>query len=162
MRLAWAVTIHKGQGKTFDKVIIDIGTGTFTHGQVYVALSRCTSLQGIILKKPIEKRHIWMDWNVVKFLTKFQYNLSEQKLSFQEKVELIKNAIHSKSNLLITYLKSSDEKSTRVITPKSVGTMEYQGRTYTGMAGYCFKRKEDRVFRVDRILELKIEEKSLS
>jgi len=159
LRLAWAVTIHKGQGKTFEKVIIDIGTGTFAHGQVYVALSRCTNLQGIILKKPIEKRHIWMDWKVVKFLTQFQYHLSEQKLSFNEKIELIKKAIHSQSNLSITYLKSSDEKSKRVIAPQSVGMMEYQGKTYTGVAGYCFKRKDDRVFRVDRILELNILEK---
>ncbi len=71
LRLAWAVTIHKGQGKTFEKIIIDIGKGTFANGQTYVALSRCTSLQGIVLKKPIEKRHIWVDWKVIKFLTKY-------------------------------------------------------------------------------------------
>ena len=65
--------IHKGQGKTFDKIIIDIGRGTFAHGQMYVALSRCTSLEGIILKKPIKKSNIFMDWNIVKFMTKYQY-----------------------------------------------------------------------------------------
>jgi len=47
LMLAWAVTIHKGQGKTFDRVIIDIGKGIFAHGQMYVALSRCTTLGGI-------------------------------------------------------------------------------------------------------------------
>jgi len=67
VRLAWAVTIHKSQGKTFDKVIIDIGRGSFAHGQVYVALSRCTSFEGITLKKPIEKRHIWMDYKINQF-----------------------------------------------------------------------------------------------
>ena len=56
--LAWAVTIHKSQGKTFDKVIIDIGRGAFAHGQVYVALSRCTCLDGIILKSR-SKRNIY-------------------------------------------------------------------------------------------------------
>jgi hypothetical protein len=47
--------IHQGIKKTFDKVIIDMGRGAFAHGQTYVALSRCTSLQGIVLKKPIAK-----------------------------------------------------------------------------------------------------------
>ena len=61
LMLAWAVTIHKSQGKTFERVLIDIGKGTFAHGQMYVALSRCTSLEGIVLKQPILKRHIWMD-----------------------------------------------------------------------------------------------------
>ncbi len=67
VRLAWAVTIHKSQGKTFDKVIIDIGNGAFAHGQVYVALSRCRSLEGITLKKHIQKRHIWMDKKIVQY-----------------------------------------------------------------------------------------------
>ena len=68
MKLAWAITIHKSQGKTFDRVIIDIGTGTFAHGQMYVALSRCVSLEGISLKKPIKKSHILMDWKIQKFM----------------------------------------------------------------------------------------------
>ena len=158
LRLAWAVTIHKGQGKTFEKIIVDIGKGTFTHGQAYVALSRCTSLQGIVLKKPIEKNHIWMDWRVVKFLTQFQYNISRKRLSLDEKIEIIKNAISSGSKVNIIYLKSNDEKSKRVIIPKMVGAMEWLGKSYIGVKGYCFKRKEDRVFKVDRILELNIEE----
>jgi len=69
VRLAWAVTIHKSQGKTFDKVIIDIGRGTFAHGQIYVALSRCTTFQGISLKKPIQKRHIWMDYKISNYFS---------------------------------------------------------------------------------------------
>ena len=46
LKLAWAVTIHKSQGQTFESVIIDVGWGTFSHGQMYVALSRCTTLGG--------------------------------------------------------------------------------------------------------------------
>jgi len=68
LRLAWAVTIHKSQGKTFDKVIVDIGNGAFTHGQTYVALSRCTNFEGLILKKPILQRHILLDDDVVQFM----------------------------------------------------------------------------------------------
>jgi ATP-dependent exoDNAse (exonuclease V) alpha subunit len=69
LRLAWAITIHKSQGKTFHKVILDVGYGTFAHGQMYVALSRCTDLEGIVLRTPIIKRHIILDKRVVDFLS---------------------------------------------------------------------------------------------
>lgn len=72
LRLAWAVTIHKAQGKTFAKVVIDIGRGTFSHGQVYVALSRCVSLEGIVLKTPVMRQHILMDGRVKLFLDNFK------------------------------------------------------------------------------------------
>lgn len=67
LKLAWAITIHKSQGKTFDKVIIDLGRGAFEHGQTYVALSRCRTLEGIILKQPIRQRDILTDDQVVEF-----------------------------------------------------------------------------------------------
>ncbi len=154
IKLAWAVTIHKSQGKTFNKVIIDIGKGAFTHGQTYVALSRCTSLDGIVLKKPIEKKHIFMDWKVVNFLTKYQYEISDKKRPLDEKVEIIKKAIKNKSKLRIVYLKSNDEKSRRIIKPFNVGEKEYMGRSYVGVEGYCFEKKDNRIFRVDKILEI--------
>ncbi len=68
LRLAWAVTIHKSQGKTFSKVILDIGQGAFAHGQTYVALSRCTSLEGIVLKRPIQQTDIIVDPRVIQFM----------------------------------------------------------------------------------------------
>ncbi len=65
--LAWAITIHKSQGKTFDNVIIDLGRQAFAHGQVYVALSRCTTLEGITLRRPVRKEDIIFDKRVVEF-----------------------------------------------------------------------------------------------
>ncbi len=71
LRLAWAITIHKSQGKTFDDVIIDLGWGAFAHGQVYVALSRCSSLKGVVLKRPVRLSDIIFDQDVYKFREKF-------------------------------------------------------------------------------------------
>jgi len=160
LMLAWAVTIHKSQGKTFDKVIIDFGRGTFAHGQAYVALSRCTSLEGIVLVKPVLKTHILMDYHVIRFLTKYQYDKAEESQSIDDKLDVIKRAIQNKTPLRITYLKPDDEKSRRVIIPKEVGEMEYNGKTYMGIRAYCLTRKQDRTFRVDRILEMEADSPS--
>ena len=67
LKLAWAVTIHKSQGLTFDKVIIDAGKA-FTYGQVYVALSRCRKLHGIVLVSPITSKIIKTDPIVTEYM----------------------------------------------------------------------------------------------
>ncbi|MGH1419618.1 MAG: ATP-dependent DNA helicase [Hyphomicrobiaceae bacterium] len=61
LRLAWALTIHKSQGLSLDRVYIDLGRGTFAHGQAYVALSRCRSLEGLALARPLRPRDILFD-----------------------------------------------------------------------------------------------------
>ena len=154
LRLAWAVTIHKSQGKTFDRVVIDIGRGAFAHGQVYVALSRCTSFEGIVLKTPIRKSHIWMDWRIVHFLTRFQYKKAEEALPVSDRRALVLEAIRAGRELEIVYLKPDDTKSRRRIRPESVEMMEYHGKTFEGVRAYCHKRGECRTFRLDRMLEV--------
>lgn len=74
IRLAWAITIHKSQGLTFQKAIVDAGQ-SFAPGQVYVALSRCTSLQGIVLQSPITYKQINTDPQVVEYSRHLQNEL---------------------------------------------------------------------------------------
>lgn len=71
IRLAWAITIHKSQGLTFQRVNIDFGTGTFAGGQAYVALSRCTSLEGMTLKRPVSRADVFVRPEIVNFASHF-------------------------------------------------------------------------------------------
>jgi ATP-dependent exoDNAse (exonuclease V) alpha subunit len=68
LRLAWAVTIHKAQGKTLDAAVIDLGPRAFAPGQTYVAFSRLTSLDGLYLKRPLSPSDIIVDEDVVRFM----------------------------------------------------------------------------------------------
>ena len=72
IRLAWAITVHKSQGLTFSQVAIDFGGGgAFAGGQTYVALSRCTSLEGITLKEPIRQSDVFVRAEVVQFASRY-------------------------------------------------------------------------------------------
>lgn len=71
IRLAWAITIHKSQGLTFSRVVIDFTGGVFAGGQAYVALSRCTSLEGIQLKKPVSRADVFVRPEIIGFAERF-------------------------------------------------------------------------------------------
>lgn len=67
LMLAWAVTIHKAQGKTLDRILVDLGHGAFAPGQVYVALSRCRTLDGITLVRPIHESEVKCSETILRF-----------------------------------------------------------------------------------------------
>lgn len=110
VRLAWAVTIHKSQGLTFDKIIVDLGDGAFAHGQTYVALSRCRTLGNIKLAQRITYSDIHID-NVVVNFTKKQ--IAKNKKNVREKIKL---AIQKQSSLNIFYMNEKGEQSRRTIS----------------------------------------------
>ncbi|HPQ81941.1 MAG TPA: WYL domain-containing protein, partial [bacterium] len=155
LMLAWAVTIHKSQGKTFDRAVIDAGRA-FAAGQVYVALSRLRTLEGMKLARPLKRSHVRVDWRVVQFLTSHSYSISEAALPLEAKVEMIGRAIVERQRIEMVYLKGSDVKSKRTVRPLEVGEMEYAERPFLGMLATCELRGEERVFRVDRILEMRV------
>lgn len=68
LRLAWAITIHKSQGQTLDRLVVDLRGGAFDHGQVYVALSRVTSLDGLVLTRPVLPKDLKTDRRILRFL----------------------------------------------------------------------------------------------
>src|SRR5829696_5640081 len=84
IRLAWAITIHKSQGLTFDKAVIDAGS-SFAAGQVYVALSRCTSLTGLVLHSKIWPNAIATDERVIAFAQKEANDVYLENLLKEEK-----------------------------------------------------------------------------
>ena len=79
LRLAWAITIHKSQGLTFEKAIID-AQGAFAHGQTYVALSRCKSLEGLILKSKIDSSQIISDNHITSFTKQSEENVPDLRV----------------------------------------------------------------------------------
>lgn len=87
IRLAWAITIHKSQGLTFNQVNIDLSGGVFAGGQTYVALSRCRSLEGINLEAPIKKENIFISPAITSFAKTYNDQQSLDKALQQSKAE---------------------------------------------------------------------------
>ncbi len=93
LKLAWAITIHKSQGLTFEKAVIDAHSA-FAHGQVYVALSRCRTLEGLVLSTPISPRSLKSDNTINQFIRRIEENnpgeeqLAASKNAFQERLLL--------------------------------------------------------------------------
>lgn len=85
IRLAWAITIHKSQGLTFEKAIIDANT-SFAHGQVYVALSRCKSLEGMVLVSPLNRESIISDYTIDQFTKEVEANTLDDKTLYRSQL----------------------------------------------------------------------------
>ena len=147
-RLAWAITIHKSQGLTFDN--INVSSGIFTPGQLYVALSRCTTLTGITLQKPLSPGHIRVDHRVKQFLIK----LRTQDIDTPQIITQLTQAINTNQQLHMLYIDGNDTETTRTIIPRTLSTETFRNIEFQALKAHCTLRQADRTFRIDRILSL--------
>jgi hypothetical protein len=156
LRLAWALTIHKAQGKTFDRVVVDFERAAFEHGQAYVALSRVRSLDGLALARPLRAGDVRLDRRIEKFLTGIEVQIARKEWDGEAIVELLARAIDDGSRVEMVYLKGDTTRTTRVVTPQSLGAMAYSGTGFPGLVAFCHLRGEVRTFNVDRILQARV------
>lgn len=132
-RLAWAVTIHKSQGKTFDHVIIDMDRGAFASGQVYVALSRCTTFEGIVLSSRIERQHIMTDPRIEAFLTAHAYEPPDEPLVEDAALEREVSAAEAKTPAV---LKTQSAEARRVLAALAQGKNPISGEAFASDSPY--------------------------
>jgi len=156
LKLAWAITIHKSQGQTFDQVVLDLKHRAFSAGQTYVALSRCRSLEGLYLTRAVQASDIRTDLAVSEFLTKWQYTKSKKAFSVEDLEYLVNQAIKNQEKLEILYLKGKAEISKQDILPKKLGPTQTQGVNFLGLEAFCFESSAHRTFNFERILEAKV------
>lgn len=178
LRLAWAITIHKSQGLTFDHAIIDI-SHSFAHGQAYVALSRCRTLEGIILSAPLQREAIIADSVVDTFVENIdKYTPSEATVSMLQQKYMIQvldelfDFIHLQSSFNML-LRTIDEhfyhKYPKLLAEyKRVGTkfselIDVSRKfkiQYTRLAGNCIENDvlEERVRKAAAYFSIKLSE----
>ena len=146
-RLAWAITIHKSQGKTFNNINIDLGRGAFSSGQLYVALSRCTSLEGISFSRPVQRSDILTDFRILEFINRCKPLAELEPLSKYNKLQIIADAIPRRRKLEVVYQRADGQKSRRVIIP-----LHLSG---PNLLAFCTERGQQRSFNLDRLLVLR-------
>jgi len=111
IRLAWALTIHKSQGQTYEQVCLDLTSRTFAAGQMYVALSRCTSLEGLYLKMPVKKKDIIVEPKVSMFMARRETIKVEIEEGVTEEYEETITVIHHDEIIDLTNAEVEDVKN---------------------------------------------------
>lgn len=170
LRLAWAVTIHKSQGKTFDRMVLDLAGGVFASGQLYVALSRCRTLEGIVLRHPVRPWHARTDARVAEFMKKMcgagpavsapaaaEPRPPEAAAGVPARAGVadgLRRAIKEGRSVELVYLSAGEETTRRVVKPVSLSSVNSGGSARECLRARCTLRGGERSFRLDRILEL--------
>jgi ATP-dependent DNA helicase PIF1 len=158
--LAWAVTIHKSQGKTFDRVIIDFGTGAFAHGQAYVALSRCTTFTGMVLRRPVSSRDIMTDDRIKRFALEIappidsaQPERISNRVDGGDRKERALRAIEGREGVRISYEDKDGNIRSRNVWPSKVALYANEpGKEI--LIAFDYDEQQEIVFDFERILAI--------
>ena len=149
LQLSYAITIHKSQGKTFNSIFINVGSGTWEHGQLYVALSRCKTLEGIKLFRAVAGSDIIVDPVVTKYLQDGEIiRESQPEYSINEILDL---AINNHQRICITYKNLNNEVSKKYL--RGLSSIENNPALFKG---FYDNENHPRNFRKDRIIDIMI------
>lgn len=149
LQLAYAITIHKSQGKTFNSICINVGSGTWEHGQLYVALSRCKSLEGITLFRAVAGSDIIVDPVIIKYLQDGEIIRENQpEFSINEILDL---AINNHQRICMTYKNLNNE-----VSRKYLGGLSSVEKDPALFKGFYDNENHPRYFRIDRIIDIMI------
>lgn len=171
LKLAWAVTVHKSQGQTFSNVIIDFESHVFAEGQVYVALSRAVSFDGVHLVKPLKRADIKVNPTVNKYF--YNQNMSQNGSANSTNnssinslntnadsesliIQTLKWAIANKQPVEIVYKKKEATPEKRKVLPLRTGVYKFGKTEYFALEAYCYLRNDTRHFVIKRIQQINV------
>lgn len=158
--LAYAMTIHKSQGKSFECVTVDVGSGAFAPGQVYVALSRSRSLEGLVLNNKIKDEDIFVDPRVAEYYETRTIPASthhpEKEHSAAEVLEIIEQAVQLDGQISIIYVNANGEASERLLSTIRFNDEYGRGNPKSHIKAYCHNREADRTFSLVRIRKVEL------
>lgn len=154
LRLAWAVTIHKSQGLTFDRVIIDLDRGAFASGQLYVALSRCRTLGGITLRRKIRPSDIRTDPRIIAFITNHLYRQVDARMSPEAKITELQSRVGVERDVILDYLRENGHRVRLSVRPLSVQERVLDGKPTTVLRAHAVGWAKPLLLDIRRILDI--------
>ena len=160
-RLAWAITVHKSQGKTFTKVHIDLGHRAFAAGQTYVALSRCRTLDDLSLERHLTTDDVYVDETLGAFFKQVAHTgtvntQKQRRMPIAEIEALLLRSIDKEETVRIEYIHLNGHVGLRTVRTAQVSHKTYQGRAYQALEGFCMETEKHCIFDMGNIMHISV------